>query len=221
MHEPFRDRHDAGRMLASRIQHTLKDQSNLLILGLPRGGVVVAYEVALAMNVPLDVFIVRKLGTPFQPELAMGAIAEGGMLLLNDAVINYLSISSEKIKESATSELTELQRREKLYRNGRPASVIAQKNIIIVDDGLATGASMKVAVRALKRKNPAKLIVAVPVGAPSTCIDMQDEVDQVICLKMPDPFGAVGSWYEDFEQTTDDEVTTLLQSAFEHKKHAA
>lgn len=221
MLEPYRDRHHAGQILAKRIIHQFKDLSDVLVLGLPRGGVVVAYEVALAINSELDVFVVRKLGTPFQPELAMGAIAEGGMLLLNDAVVNYLSIPQETIEEIANKELVELQRREKLYRNSRPAPVIAGRTVIVVDDGLATGASMKVAVRSLKRKKPAKLIVAAPVGAPSSCLDMQEEVDEVICLKMPESFTAVGSWYEQFDQTTDEEVKSLLQSAYEHKKKAA
>lgn len=221
MLEPYRDRHDAGRLLMARLIHQFKDLSDVLVLGLPRGGVVVAYEVALAINAELDVFVVRKLGTPFQPELAMGAIAEGGMLLLNDAVVNYMSIPHGTIEEIANKELAELQRREKLYRNSRPAPVISDRTVIVVDDGLATGASMKVAVRSLKRKKPAKLIVAAPVGAPSSCIDMQDEVDEVICLKMPESFTAVGSWYEQFDQTTDEEVKSLLQSAYEHKKKAA
>lgn len=221
MLEPFRDRHEAGRLLAARVQHFTKDLKDTLVLGLPRGGIVVAYEVAMALNSDLDVFVVRKLGTPFQPELAMGAIAEGGILQLNDAVVNYMSISQETIDEAAERELHELQRREKLYRNGRPAPVITNRNIIIVDDGLATGASMKVAIKALKRRNPAKIVVAVPVGAPSTCYDMQEEVAQVVCLRMPEPFGAVGSWYEDFDQTSDEEVQELLQSAFERKRKAA
>jgi putative phosphoribosyl transferase len=221
MLEPYRDRQEGGRLLAKRLLQLQIDFTEALILGLPRGGVVVAYEIALALNAELDVFVVRKLGTPFQPELAMGAIAEGGMLLLNDAVVNYLSISKATIEEIAKKELLELQRREKLYRNSRPSPIIADRTVIVVDDGLATGATMKVAVRALKRKKPAKLLVAAPVGAPNSCIDMQDEVDQVICLKMPDSFGAVGSWYEKFDQTTDDEVTTLLQNAHDHKMKAA
>ena len=222
MLEPFRDRSEGGRLLAERLLQLNEDFSSALVLGLPRGGVVVAYEVALALNAELDVFVVRKLGTPFQPELAMGAIAEGGMLLLNDAVVNYLSIQQTTIEEIAKRELFELQRREKLYRNSRPAPIIADRTVIVVDDGLATGASMKVAVRALKRKKPSRLLVAAPVGAPNSCIDMQDEVDQVICLKMPESFGAVGSCYESFDQTSDEEVKSLLQSAYEkHKRRAA
>ncbi len=221
MFEPFHDRHDAGKILAKKLLQFHDNLSDALILGLPRGGVVVAYEVANALNAELDVFVVRKLGTPLQPELAMGAIAEDGMLLLNDAVVRYLSIPQETIEETAKKELVELHRREKLYRNSRPAPIIANRTIIVVDDGLATGASMKVAVRALKRKKPSKLIVAAPVGAPSSCMDMQDEADEVICLKTPENFMAVGSWFEEFEQTSDEEVKILLQSAYEHRKKAA
>lgn len=214
MFNRFVDRENAGRVLAQKLLK-YKEIPDLLIIGLPRGGVVVAFEVARALQAQLDVFIVRKLGAPYQPELAMGAIAEGGMLLLNDAVVNYLSISKEFIEQTAKEEMVELERRQKLYRGDRAMTKIADRTVIVVDDGLATGATMKVAVRALKRKEPSKLVVAVPVGAVSTCAELKEEADETVCLMTPEPFSAVGSWFENFEQTTDQQVRELLQKAHE------
>jgi putative phosphoribosyl transferase len=208
----FVDRESAGRALAQKLQH-YKGTPDLLIIGLPRGGVVVAFQVALALQAQLDAFIVRKLGAPYQPELAMGAVAEGGMLLLNDAVVNYLSVSKEFIEETAREQMVEVERRQKLYRGDRAMAKIAGRTVIVVDDGLATGATMKVAVRALKRKEPSKLVIAVPLGAASTCSELKNEADELICLMTPEPFFAVGSWYENFEQTTDQQVRELLQKA--------
>lgn len=209
----FEDRESAGRALAQKLQKYAATP-DLLIIGLPRGGVVVAYQIALALQAELDVFIVRKLGAPYQPELALGAIAEGGMLLLNDAVVNYLSISQDFIETAAKHELIELERRQRLYRNGRTLPKIHGRPVIIVDDGLATGATMKVAIRAIRRKEPSKLIAAVPVGAPSTCMELKEEADEVVCLMTPEPFNAVGSWFVNFEQTTDQQVKDILQQAF-------
>jgi putative phosphoribosyl transferase len=217
MIEPFRDRNDAGLVLAKSLNKYV-NTPDLLVLGLPRGGVVVAYQVAIALGADLDVFLVRKLGVPTQPELAMGAIAEGGVLLLNDAVVNYMSISKDAIDLTARQELIELERRERVYRNGRFSPVIKGRTVIIVDDGIATGATMKVAIRSITRKEPSKIIVAVPVGSQSACMELKSEVDEVICISKPEPFIAVGSWYMQFEQTTDEEVTALLQKAFNRNK---
>lgn len=216
MFNKFVDRQSAGRALAQKLLK-YKGIPDLLIIGLPRGGLVVAFEVATALQAQLDVLIVRKLGAPYQPELAMGAIAEGGILLLNDAVVKYLSISKEFIEQTAKEQMVELQRRQKLYRAGRTITKIAGRTVIVVDDGLATGATMKVAVRALKRKEPSKLVIAVPVGAASTCSELKQEADEMICLMTPEPFSAVGSWFENFEQTTDQQVGELLQKA--HNLH--
>jgi putative phosphoribosyl transferase len=218
MVEPFRDRFSAGKELAIKLLN-YASLSNVIVLGLPRGGVEVAYEVALRLNAELDVFLVRKLGAPFEPELAMGAIAEGGILLLNDAVVNYMGISKDSIESAAKQELAELERRLKLYRNGRPALELKGKTVLIVDDGLATGATMKAALKAIKRKEPQKIIVAVPVGAPTTCMEIKSEADEVICLKSPEPFTAVGSWYNIFEQTTDQQVQELLKKASDRFKN--
>lgn len=217
MIEPFKDRFGAGKELAESLLN-YAFLPNVIVVGLPRGGVEVAFEVALRLNAELDVFLVRKLGTPFEPELAMGAIAEGGILFLNDTVVSYMDISKDSIESAAKVEFAELERRLKIYRNGRPALDLKGKVVLIVDDGLATGATMKAALKAIKHKEPQKIVVAVPVGAPSTCMEIKSEADDVICLKTPDPFIAVGSWYVIFEQTTDQQVQELLQKASDRYK---
>ncbi len=214
MLDRFVDRESAGRALAQKLLK-YKETPDLLIIGLPRGGLVVAFEVARALQAQLEVFIVRKLGAPYQPELAMGAVAEGGSLLLNDAIVNFLSISRDFIEQSAKEQIIELERRQKLYRGDRAIAKITGRTVLVVDDGLATGATMKAAVRALKRKEPSKLVIAVPLGAASTCSELKEEADELICLMTPEPFSAVGSYFENFEQTTDQQVCELLQKAFD------
>jgi predicted phosphoribosyltransferase len=189
------------------------DRVDVLVLGLPRGGVPVAFEVARALNAPLDVFLVRKLGTPGQEELAMGAIASGGIRVLNTSVIEYLGITSDVIESTADKQMKELERRERLYRDDRPPADVRGRIIILVDDGLATGSTMRAAVSALRQRGPARIIVAVPVAPPSTCRELAMEADEVICPLSVEPFDGVGRWYEDFSQTTDEEVRTLLEQA--------
>jgi predicted phosphoribosyltransferase len=208
----FQDRFDAGRLLASKLR-PFANRSDTVVLALPRGGVPVGFEVAKALNVPLDVFVVRKLGVPGQEELAMGAIASGGICVLNEDLVRGLGIPNEVINAVAADEEQELERREHLYREGRPAVAVRGRTVILVDDGLATGSSMRVAVTALTRKKPAQIVVAVPVGAPETCAEIGPEVDQIICLATPEPFRSVGEWYSDFSQTSDEEVRDLLRRA--------
>lgn len=209
---PFRDRREAGRVLA-RTLAAYTNRPDVIVLGLPRGGVPVAYEVARALHAPLDVFLVRKLGLPGREELAMGAIASGGVRVLNREVVEALGIPEEVIDEVAATEEEELHRRERLYRGDRPPLNVAGKTVILVDDGLATGSTMRAAVEALRQQFPARVIVAVPVGAPETCAKLQHEADWVVCPYSPDTFYAVGLWYEDFDQTTDEEVRELLEAA--------
>jgi putative phosphoribosyl transferase len=206
----FRNRSEAGRLLARALER-YKDQLDVLVLALPRGGVPVAYEVATNLNAPLDVFIVRKLGVPGHEELAMGAIASGGIRALNTAVIKQLNIPRSAIEAVAAHEQQELERRERLYRGQKASLNIQDRTIILVDDGLATGSTMKAAVAALRQQNPRKIIVAVPTAPAETCNELQDEADEVICAVTPEPFYAVGQWYENFEQTTDAEVTELIR----------
>ncbi len=208
----FQDRFQAGRLLASKLSY-LANRPDVVVLALPRGGVPVGYEVAKALNVPLDVFVVRKLGVPGHKELAMGAIASGGVRVLNENVIRRLGIPNEVVETVAEEEERELERREREYRDGRPPIEVRGRTVILVDDGLATGSSMRVAVLALRKKNPAQIIVAVPVAAPATCAEFESEVDQVICAVTPEPFWAVGQWYTDFSQTSDEEVRDLLRRA--------
>jgi predicted phosphoribosyltransferase len=208
----FQDRFDAGRLLASKLR-PFGNRSDTVVLALPRGGVPVGFEVAKALNIPLDVFVVRKLGVPGQEELAMGAIASGGICVLNEDLVRALGIPNEVIKAVAADEERELERREHLYREGRPAVAVQGRTVILVDDGLATGSSMRVAVAALKRKKPAQIVVAVPVGAPETCAEIESEVDQIVCVATPEPFRSVGEWYRDFSQTSDEEVRDLLRRA--------
>jgi predicted phosphoribosyltransferase len=189
------------------------NRADLLVLALPRGGVPVGFEVAQALRAPLDIFLVRKLGVPGREELAMGAIATGGVAVLNREVVEGLRIPQMVIAEVAAREQAELARREQLYRDGRPAPDIRGRTVILVDDGLATGSTMHAAVTALRAQEPAAIVVAVPTAAPETCRAFQGEVDDTICALTPDPFHAVGLWYEDFSPTSDDEVRALLAQA--------
>ncbi len=210
--ELFRDRSHAGRILAGKLSK-YKQRPDVLVLGLPRGGIPVAFEVAQELNAPLDVFLVRKLGLPGHEELAMGAIASGGVRVLNPDVVNLFRVPLDVIDHVADKEQEELNRRERAYRQGRPPPRIEGRTVIVVDDGLATGSTMRAAVAALRQKDPARIVVAVPVAAPSTCEEFRDEVDEVICAETPEPFHAVGLWYEDFSQTTDAEIRELLDRA--------
>jgi predicted phosphoribosyltransferase len=208
----FQNRTEAGQVLAQRLA-AYAGRPDVLVLALPRGGVPVAFEVARALEVPLDVFVVRKLGVPGHEELAMGAIATGGALVINHDVVQALDIPDRVIKAVAARELEELKRREQAYRDDRPVPEERGRIVIVVDDGLATGSTMRAAVIALRRMGPARLIVAVPTGAPSTCAAFDAAADECICESTPDPFYAVGVWYEDFSQTTDEEVRDLLDRA--------
>jgi putative phosphoribosyl transferase len=206
----FRNRSEAGRLLADKLAK-YADKPDVIVLALPRGGVPVGYEVARALHAPLDVFVVRKLGIPGHEELAMGAVASGGVRVLNDQVVNGLGIPNYVIEAVANWELQELQRRERLYRGNRPPPDVKGKTIILVDDGLATGSTMLAAVQALKKLGPARIVVAVPVASGDTCELLQEYVDEVVCAVTPEPFYAVGLWYQDFSQTTDEEVRELLE----------
>ncbi len=190
-------------------------RGDVVVLGLPRGGVPVAYEVARFLAAPLDVFLVRKLGVPGHRELAMGAIASGGVRVLNDDVVQWYGIPASIIEAAAREELVELARRELAYREGRPPVAIRGRIVLLIDDGLATGSTMKAAVTAVRTHAPSRLVVAVPVGAPSTCRELEEMADAVVCARTPEPFSAVGQWYVDFSQTTDDEVRQLLHATTE------
>ncbi|HZS86101.1 MAG TPA: phosphoribosyltransferase [Chloroflexota bacterium] len=209
MSERFRDRVDAGRQLAARLG-AYAGRPDVLVLGLPRGGVVVAAEVARALGAPLDVIVVRKLGVPGQEELAMGAIASGGIRILNRDVVQPLHITSGEIDAVAGRERGELERRERSYRDDRPPPAIQGRTILLVDDGIATGATVYAAIAAVRQQQPARIVVAVPVAAPSTCRDLLSVADEVVCVIMPESFFAVGSWYEDFSATTDEQVRAAL-----------
>ncbi|HSV46957.1 MAG TPA: phosphoribosyltransferase [Ramlibacter sp.] len=206
----FRDRHQAGRVLAERLVH-YRGRPNLLVLALPRGGVAVGFEVALALQAPLDVFVVRKLGLPGHEEYAIGAIASGGVRVMNPSP--GLQISPEALAAVVTREQAELVRRELLYRGSRAALGVRGRTVLVVDDGLATGSTMRAAVQAIRQQHPARLVVAVPVGAPDTCRALEAEADEVVCAAMPEPFHAVGLWYLDFPQASDEEVAALLEEA--------
>lgn len=208
----FEDRTAAGKVLADKLA-TYANRLDVIVLALPRGGVPVASEVAKALNVPLDVFLVRKLGVPGQEELAMGAIASGEVRVLNEEVVYALHLSKEVIDRVANEEQQELERREWVYRDNRPAPSVRDRTVILVDDGLATGATMRAAILSLRQQQPAKLVVAVPVSSPETCSDLATEVDEITCAATPQPFQSVGLWYEKFPQTTDEEVCCLLQQA--------
>jgi len=208
----FEDRRQAGKRLAERLTR-YAHRKDVAVLGLARGGLPVAFEVAKALHAPLDVFIVRKLGVPGHSELAMGAIASGGVRVMNDDVVRSLSITSDQIETIATEEQRELERREREYRGDAERMDVSGKTVILVDDGLATGASMRAAVEALGQRQPEHIVVAVPAAAPSACRAFENEVDEVVCLVTPEPFFGVGAWYRDFSQTTDQEVRRLLEEA--------
>jgi putative phosphoribosyl transferase len=219
----FVDRRHAGHALAFALR-AYRGRPDLLVLALPRGGVPVAYEVARSLEAPLDVFVVRKLGVPGHEEFAMGALASGGLCLVNDEVVRELGISTADIRRTARLESQELARRELAYRGERPPADVAGKTVVLVDDGLATGSTMRVAVRALRQRGAARIVAAVPIGAPESCAEMAGEADDAICAVTPEPFYAVGQWYEDFTQTSDEEVRELLEAArreHEERRHAA
>jgi predicted phosphoribosyltransferase len=213
----FEDRFDAGRFLARQLQHHAGNP-NVVVLALPRGGVPVAFEIARAIDAPLDVFVVRKLGAPGYEELAMGAIATGGVRVFNEEVIQHLGVSQSWIDATIREQEEELERREQAYRGDRPAAELRDRAVILVDDGLATGASMRAAVRALRLRNPSGITVAVPIGSRDTCDQFRSEVEEVVCGRSPEPFHAVGAWYHDFTQTTDDEVRQLLDRAAHERR---
>jgi putative phosphoribosyl transferase len=208
----FADRVDAGRLLATRLA-SYAGRDDVVVLGLPRGGVPVAAEVARALAAPLDVLLVRKLGAPGQPELAIGAIAEDGVTLVNADVLRSLGLDHDAIDRAVLAERPELERRLGVYRGDRPAVELADRTVIIVDDGLATGASMEAACRAVAARGAARRVVAVPVAAAEACARLRGVADEVVAVTTPSPFWAVGAWYEDFEQTTDEEVVALLAAA--------
>jgi putative phosphoribosyl transferase len=209
MLQKFRNRTEAGKLLAGQLTD-YANRSDVLVLGLPRGGVPVAYEVAKELDAPLDVCLVRKLGVPGHKELAMGAIAAGGVRVINENVIDWLRISPSTINEVAAMEIRELDRRSHIYRGNRPLPKVKNHTIILVDDGIATGATIRAAISTLKKQKPRKLVVAVPVAGLSTCEELEAEVDEVVCILKPEDLYAIGLWYEDFQQTTDAEVCELL-----------
>jgi putative phosphoribosyl transferase len=208
----YRDRSDAGKKLARKLSR-FRDRDDVVVLALPRGGVPVAYEVAQALNAPLDIFLVRKLGVPGHEELAMGAIATGGVRVLNDEVVESLLIPQRVIDSVAAMEMEELRRREIRYRGDGPEPDVSGKTVILVDDGLATGATIRAAALALRQQSPQSIVVAVPVAASQTCDEYLIGADEIICAATPEPFLGVGEWYDDFSQTTDEEVHDLLERA--------
>jgi putative phosphoribosyl transferase len=216
----FRNRTEAGRFLGRKLA-AYAGRPDVSVLALPRGGVPVAYEVAQALGAPLDVFLVRKLGVPGHEEVAMGAIATGGVRFINEALVRQLGIPRDAIEKVAEIEQRELERRERAYRGSRPLPQVSGKTVILVDDGLATGATMRAAVEALARQNPARIVVAVPVAAPETCQELERVADDVICAVTPEPFVAVGRWYEDFSETSDEEVRALLAAAAQPQRATA
>jgi len=212
MDERFQNRTEAGRRLAAALVR-YAGRNDVLVLGLPRGGVPVAFEIASALDAPLDVFIVRKLGLPGHEEFGIGAIASGGMRIVDESVLRAYGVDADTLDQITTRELRELGGREQLYRDGRPFPAIENRIVILVDDGLATGSTMRAAVAALREKRPREIVVAVPVGARETCAAMAALADEIVCLETPDPFYAVGLWYMNFEQTEDEEVHDLLERA--------
>ena len=213
----FQDRRDAGTFLAKKLLHYANDPA-LLVLALPRGGVPVAFEVAQALNAPLDVFVIRKLGVPGYEELAMGAIASGGVRVLNEEMVQRLNIPQSAVDAVAREEQEEVARGERAFRGARPPVPIGGRNVILVDDGLATGASMRAAIRALRQSQPARVVVAVPVGSRDTCEHFLKDADEVVCGDAPEPFFSVGTWYANFLPTTDDEVQHLLDHAAHERR---
>jgi putative phosphoribosyl transferase len=211
----FFDRTEAGKLLARPLARSYACRDDVLVLALPRGGVPVAFEIANELHAPLDLFLVRKLGVPGEEELAMGAIATGGIVLMNHDIVRSLRVMPEEIHQVIAAEQAELQRREMRYRAGRPLPIVRDRTVIVVDDGLATGASMKAALTALRRQHPRRLIVAVPVAPRETCQSLEREylADEVVCLAMPEPFGSIGLHYGQFDQVTDQEVRDLLEKA--------
>ena len=215
MDRPFANRREAGVELASKLRQ-YAGRDDVVVLALPRGGVPVAFEVAEALDAPLDIFLVRKLGLPGHPELAMGAIASGGVRVLNEDVVRWYDIPDRVIDAVARQEQAELERREREYRQGRTLIDLRGRTVVLVDDGLATGSTMKAAVGAVRQHGPAQVVVAVPVGAPTSCEEFADITDETVCARTPEPFSAVGQWYRDFSQTTDEEVRQLLD---DHARH--
>ncbi len=216
--EKFKDRRDAGKILAQDL-FAYAGRSEVIVLALPRGGVPVAYEVAIALNVPLDILIVRKLGLPGREELAIGAIASGGVRVLNEDIIKALNIPEELVNVIVQQELQELQRHEQSYRRDRPPLDPRGKTVILIDDGLATGASMRAAVTGVRTQNPARIVIAVPTAASETCDAFEFKVDEIVCSMTPEPFLGVGRWYEDFSQVTDEQVRELLEEATQQLLH--
>jgi len=212
MDHVFRDRHEAGRLLAGRLA-VYADRPDVVVLALPRGGVPVAFEIAAALRVPLDIMVVRKLGVPGHEELAMGAIASGGVKVVNQEVVQYLGLSQAVLESVAATEYQELTRREQAYRGSQGPTIVEGRTVILVDDGLATGSTMRAAVAALRGRHPARIVIAVPTAAPETCEELKVEVDEIVCATTPTPFYGVGQWYDDFSQTTDEEVRDLLERA--------
>jgi predicted phosphoribosyltransferase len=208
----FRDRSEAGRYLAQELT-AYAGRNDVIVLGLPRGGVPVAYEVARALEAPLDVLVVRKLGLPQQPELAMGAVAGGGAIVLDEDLVSALRLPASQVDAVVSRERAEVERREREYRGDRPAPAVHGRIVLLVDDGLATGSTLRAAVQALRRRAPARIVVAVPVGASDSCRSLEADADEVVCAWTPQPFQAVGLWYEDFAQTSDDEVRDLIARA--------
>jgi len=218
MEYPFRDRSEAGQVLAQELGAYAR-REGVIVLALPRGGVPVAFEVARALQAPLDLFVVRKLGVPGHEELAMGAIAGGGVLVIEPSVIQDLGIPPDVVADVAEREEQERLRREREYRGDRPEPDVRGRTVVLVDDGLATGSTMRAAVAALRKLQPARIVVAVPVAAPAACADLAPEVDEIVCARTPEPFRSVGSWYLEFSQTTDEEVRDLLARAEQEAAH--
>ena len=210
MKTTFRNRTEVGRLLAKQLKPTYANRPDVLVLGLPRGGVPVAYEVAEVLHAPLDICLVRKLGVPRHQELAMGAIATGGIMVLNEALVRSLNISQKAIEQVAAREQQELERRARVYRGQRPVPDLSHRTIILVDDGIATGSTIKAAISTIKKQQPKRIIVAVPVAPPDVCQELKDEVDELVCLLTPEWLYSISLWYDDFSPTTDAEVRYLL-----------